>query len=222
VRRQIDFVDAPYGLTARDVVVTAQRIVLSDANGEVPAVESTSNGHLYRVPIQGTMLYMQPSDVLILFALLNQDEPWTLRSLAARLGVKHSKVQRALDRLAEADVYDADRRRGIPHAAEELLEHALKYLHPVRLGPVARGVPTAWAAPPLSGEIVDSELPPVWPTPNGKVRGQSVTPLDKQLPSLADTWPEVAELAALTDAVRLGDARSRSAARKHLHERIYA
>jgi hypothetical protein len=36
--RQIDFVDAPYGLTARDVVETAQHIVLSDDQGDVPAI----------------------------------------------------------------------------------------------------------------------------------------------------------------------------------------
>jgi hypothetical protein len=37
-KRQIDFVDAPYGLSARDVVETAQHIMLRDELGEVPAV----------------------------------------------------------------------------------------------------------------------------------------------------------------------------------------
>jgi hypothetical protein len=37
-KRQIDFVDTPYGLNASDVVETAQHIVLRDAQGEVPAV----------------------------------------------------------------------------------------------------------------------------------------------------------------------------------------
>jgi hypothetical protein len=37
-KRQIDFVDTPYGLNARDIVETAQHIVLRDAQGEVPAV----------------------------------------------------------------------------------------------------------------------------------------------------------------------------------------
>ncbi len=165
---------------------------------------------------------MQSPDVLVLFALIDQDDPWTLRSIATRLGVQHSKVQRAVDRLAEAGLYDAERRRVIPHAAEEFLEHALRYLDPVRLGPVVRGVPTAWAAAPLSNEISDDGLPPVWPDPNGKVRGQSVSPLDPRLPMLVECWPEVAELAALADALRLGDSRSRSAARAHLHNRLYS
>lgn len=163
---------------------------------------------------------LQSSDIVVLFALLSADTPWTLRSIAARLGVAHAKVQRALERLERAGLYDATRRRVIPHAAEEFLVHGLRYVHPATTGAVTRGVPTAWAAPPLSAEIVDSDLPPVWPDPMGEVRGQAVTPLDARLPALAREWPEVAELAALTDALRIGDARSRELARRHLHERI--
>lgn len=166
---------------------------------------------------------LQPSDVVVLFALLSQDQPWTLRSLAARLGVQHSRVQRAVDRLAEAGLYDAGSRRVVPHATEEFLDHALRYLYPVREGPLMRGVPTAWAAAPLRDEIVaGDDLPPVWPDPGGTVRGPSVKPLDDRLPTLTRDWPEVAELAALADALRLGDARSRAAAKRHLHDRIYA
>jgi DNA-binding transcriptional MocR family regulator len=166
---------------------------------------------------------VQSADIVILFALINESDGWTLRSLAERLGVQHSKVQRALERLTEAGLYDPDRRQVIPHAAEEFVEHALRYLHPAREGPVVRGVPTAWAASPLKAEIVSGDdLPPVWPDPTSKIRGQAVEPLDGSLPKLAREWPAVAELAALADALRLGDARSRAAAKKHLHERIYA
>jgi DNA-binding transcriptional MocR family regulator len=165
---------------------------------------------------------VQPSDVVVLFALLNESDGWTMRSVAERLGVQHSKVQRGLERLADAGLYDANRRRVVPHATEEFVEHALKYLHPAREGPIVRGVPTAWAASPLKEEIATDDLPPVWPDPKSNIRGQAVEPLDKSLPELARTWPDVAELAALADALRLGDARSRAAAQKHLHDRIYS
>jgi DNA-binding transcriptional MocR family regulator len=165
---------------------------------------------------------LQSADVVVLFALMNESEGWTLRSLADRLGVQHSKVQRAVGRLAVAGLYDADRRQVIPHAAEEFVQHGLRYLHPAREGPVVRGVPTAWAAPPLKDEIVSKALPPVWPEPRSKIRGQAVEPLDESLPRLVRSWPEVAELAALADALRLGDARSRAAAQRHLHKRISA
>jgi len=39
------------------------------------------------------------------------------------------------------------------------------------------------------------------------------------VPRLVTVWPEVAELAALVDALRIGDARTREAAARHLRER---
>jgi DNA-binding transcriptional MocR family regulator len=163
---------------------------------------------------------IQVADVLVVFAVHEAPDGWTLRSLADRLGVKHSKVQRALDRLAGAGIYDANRRRLIPHAVEEFMVHALRYLHPIREGPMTRGVPTAWGAKPLSDEISASEPPPVWPDPRGAVLGPAVEPLDPRLPALVREWPEVAELASLSDALLLGDARVRAAAERHLRQRL--
>lgn len=163
---------------------------------------------------------LRPADTVVLFAVLSEDREWTLRSLARRLGVKHSKVQRALERLAEAGLYDPVRRRVVPHPAEEFVVHAVPYLHPAREGALVRGIPTAWAASPLDREIASDDPPPVWPHPRGAVRGQAVPPLDARLPVLAEEWPAVAELAALTDAVRLGDARARAAAKRHLRMRF--
>lgn len=141
-------------------------------------------------------------------------------SLAVRLGVKHSKVQRALERLADAGLYDPMRRQAIPHATEEFLLHALKYLHPIREGAASRGIPTAWAAAPLREELASNGgMPPVWSDPRGSVRGHAVEPLDESLLAQS-SWPELAELAALLDALRLGDARVREAAERHLLERL--
>lgn len=165
---------------------------------------------------------VRSADVVVLFAVSQEEGEWTLRSLAHHLGVKHSRVQRALDRLERVNLYDAARRQIVPHAAEEFVIHALPYLHPADIGPITRGVPTAWAAAPLDREIVSDDLPPVWPDPMGRIRGQAVEPLDARLPALAEKWPEVAELAALSDAIRIGDARSRAAAKHHLHERLTA
>lgn len=167
---------------------------------------------------------VRPADVVVLFALMGgPGESWTIRSLAHRLGVPHPKVQRALERLARAGLYDAHRRRLVLSAVEEFLVHALKYLDPIEEGPLARGLPTAWAAEPLRGMFADSdEAPPVWPYAYGTVRGPSVQPLDEVLPSLIKRWPEVAELAALADAVRLRDRRARELAIGLLHDRIEA
>ena len=163
---------------------------------------------------------LRPSDVVVLFALLNVDAAWTLRSVADRLGVKHSKVQRALERLADSGLYDAQRRVVPRQAASEFVLHALRFMHPIREGAIVRGVPTAWAAAPLRDEIAAGDTPPVWPSATGTVRGAAIEPLDPVLPALSSSWPEVAELAALCDALRIGDARSRNAAARHLRERL--
>lgn len=158
-----------------------------------------------------------------MFAVVAEREPWTIRSLAERLGVPHAKVQRGLDRLAAAGIYDPRRQRVVSSAAQEFVLHALRYLHPVREGPIARGVPTAWGALPLRDELTGGdEAPPVWPSARGSVRGSSVEPLDPSLPALVKSWPEVAELAALADGLRLGDARTRKAAAAHLRGRLGA
>ena len=158
---------------------------------------------------------LQPSDVLVLLALYSVEDGWTLRSIADRLGVKHSKVQRALERLQRAGLYDPRRRRAVPAATEEFLLHALRFLHPLQEGPHVRGFPTAWGAEPLRREISSDEPPPVWPHPAGPVRGPAVEPLDERLPALLDSWPELAAMASLADALRVGDARTREAAANH-------
>jgi len=164
---------------------------------------------------------IRSADILVLLALLSLgDESWTVRSLAERLGVPHPKVQRALSRLAEAGLYDRDRRQPVRRAAREFLVHGLKYLNPLTEGPIERGVPTAWAAAPLRGEIVADDLPPVWPSPHGTHRGPAVRPLDPALTELVGSWPEVAELATLTDALAIGDARTRALAQEHLLSRL--
>jgi DNA-binding transcriptional MocR family regulator len=165
---------------------------------------------------------LQSSDLVILFALLRCEDDWTLRSLAARLGVKHSKVQRSLGRLEEAGLFDAGRRRLVPRATEEFLVHALKYLHPVREGAMVRGVPTAWGGSSSAGRDRCDRAVPGWPDPRGEVRGPAVEPLDPVLPQLVDDWPQVAELAALADALRLGDARTRAAAERLLVDAVRA
>jgi len=166
---------------------------------------------------------VRPADVLILFAVVAERGPWTIRSLAERLGVPHAKVQRGLDRLATVGIYDPTRRRVVASAAQEFVLHALRYVHPVVEGPLARGVPTAWGALPLRDELTaGDDAPPVWASARGSVRGPSVEPLDPSLPALVASWPEVAELAALADGLRLGDARTRKAAAGHLRERLAA
>jgi hypothetical protein len=65
-----------------------------------------------------------------------------------------------------------------------------------------------------------SDLPPVWPDPQGRQRGIALSPLHPAVPELARRDPELAERLALIDAIRMGDARVRRLAIKLLGQRL--
>ena len=160
-------------------------------------------------------------DVVVLLKLAGQVEDWTVRSLEADLGIPRAGVHRSLQRLSAAGLYDLERRRTNLSQAEEFLVHAVKYLFPPDMNGESRGVPTAWAAPPLADQLAPpSDLPPVWPDPQGRERGLAVTPLHPAVPELARRDPELAERLALVDAIRMGDARVRGLAAEILAQRL--
>jgi hypothetical protein len=64
--------------------------------------------------------------------------------------------------------------------------------------------------------VTGGELPPVWPDPDGEVRGGSFEPLHKAVPHAARKDPRLYELLALVDALRDGRARERQLAEKAL------
>jgi hypothetical protein len=103
----------------------------------------------------------------------------------------------------------------------EFLVHGIRYAFPAEIGPPTRGIPTSYAAPPLSRAIADAgDLPPVWPCPDGKVRGYSFVPLHKNVPKAALADERLYELLALVDALRNGRARERKLASQELTRRL--
>ena len=160
-------------------------------------------------------------DIVVLLKLAGQDRDWTVRSLEAELGIPRAGVHRSLQRLSAAGLYDLDRRRTNLSQAEEFLVHAVKYLFPPEMNGETRGVATAWGAPPLSDQLAPpSDLPPVWPDPQGRQRGIAVAPFHPAVPELARRDPDLAQRLALVDAIRMGDARVRGLATKLLGERL--
>ena len=178
---------------------------------------------MYDVLIHDTVLDMvKPADIYVLSGLLSDEGDWTYRSLADRLEVPHSVVQRALSRAGEADLYSQERREVHRPHFEELAIHALRFVAPARLGALAPGVPAAWAAEPMAGAIRSSgeEPPPVWPFARGRVRGQAIEPLHAAAPAAVEAWPELGETLALLDSLRAGDARVRQVAGELLSKRL--
>jgi len=165
---------------------------------------------------------LKGQDILVLLKLAGSPKDRSVRALASSLGLDVASVHRALDRLEQARLVNAKRTVNRSNA-EEFLIHGLKYQFPVRQGGLTRGRPTAWAAPPLDGEIAQvDEPPPIWPDPTGAVRGLAVLPLHDKAPAAAGNDPALAGQLALIDAIRLGDGRIRSLASKKLAKTLKA
>ena len=103
-----------------------------------------------------------------------------IAQVAGDLSLSPSQVHASLKRLMRSRLIDAQADRPLLKPVEEFLIHGVKYAFPVERGEPTRGVPTAYAAPPLSEQISGSgDLPAVWPDPVGKVRGVTLEPLHR-------------------------------------------
>ncbi len=164
---------------------------------------------------------LKPQDVVVLLKLAVAKGEWSYPSLAAALGISASEVHSAIRRASEAGLFSLATKRPNRSALLEFLVHGVRYVFPAQRGGVTRGLPTAHAALPLKTRIVASgELIPVWPDPEGEVRGEEFRPLYKSVPGAARRDPALYELLALVDALRGGRARERKLAIEELQRRL--
>jgi hypothetical protein len=163
---------------------------------------------------------LKPQDLVVVlkFVAAGLEKP-TYHRLALELAISPAEAHGATKRAMQAGLLDADRnpnRRGL---LDFLLFGVRAAFFPER-GPVTRGMPTAHAAPPLSQEILEGDLPPVWPDPDGTVRGEALEPLYPSVPKAARGDSQLYELLALVDAIRIGRARERKLAEQYLKRRL--
>lgn len=159
-----------------------------------------------------------PQDVVVLAKLISlSGERPPVAQLAADVALSPSQAHLSLKRLERARLLDAHTGRPLLHAVEEFLVHAVKYVFPASRGEVTRGMATGYAAPPLNAHIAaGADLPPVWPHPEGTVRGVTLDPVHRTAAAAAEKDPTVYKVLALLDALRDGRARERSLAEREL------
>jgi hypothetical protein len=165
---------------------------------------------------------LAPLDILVLLKIVaKRGLPWVQQDLANELHISQASIHRALRVAKQAGLYNSERKQVRADGLEEALVHGARYfLAPTRAGET-RGMPTAWAAPPLSDQLAVSDpMIPVWPDPYGEVRGISFEPLHPSVPKAARQDRLLYELLALVDALREGRARERQLAQKELHLRL--
>ena len=169
-------------------------------------------------------MVLKPQDVVVLLAIaLPQNGESSNRALAADLFMSTSEISGAISRLRSARLLYADQKRPMKRAMEEFLICGVKYAYPPERGGQTRGTPTAYAAPPLRDLLVQpgSDLP-VWPDPDGSVRGYSFSPLYPSVPKAARKNVRLYEILALVDAIRDGRPREAEIAVRELKSRLAA
>ena len=167
---------------------------------------------------------MKSQDCLVLLKIVDLGAGhWMAKDLAASIGLSPTEVSMSLERSRYAKLLDDAKRRVNTNAFLDFLVHGLRVVFPVHPGGVVRGIPTAWSAKPLSDTFKNAS-PVVWPSENGKVRGESVEPLFPCVTKAVANSASLHELLALTDALRIGRAREIALAAKILKERfdVYA
>ena len=85
--------------------------------------------------------------------------------------------------------------------------------------------PLAWTllcyfAPVLNKQIIAENDQYIWADAKGSVRGQVIEPLDKRVAEITKNDPELYDMLALIDAIRVGKNREKEIAGKLLKEKI--
>lgn len=163
---------------------------------------------------------MKPQDLVVAAKLLSSENGISFAALAQSLGLSVSEAHACVRRLEKCGLVDASTRTVRRRALLEFVVHGLKYVFPPEWKPLTRGVPTSYAAPPLRDAFAVGDHPPVWPFPEGTVRGEGLAPLYRSVPFASIRDPNLHEWLALFDAVRAGRGRERKLAADELTRRL--
>lgn len=149
------------------------------------------------------------------------DARYSIRGLAQATGISKSETSASLRRCSEVGLVRSDRNTG--HARVntkglfEFISYGLKYVFPIRVGQMTKGIPTAAFAPVLVGQLLsagDHSL--VWEDPNGSAYGQRVDPIYKSVPHAVRRDAMLYALLALVDSIRIGHERETALSKKVL------
>jgi hypothetical protein len=161
-------------------------------------------------------------DVYVLLKLSLLDDFSSYVGLGNQLMMSSSEVHASVQRSIIAGLIHPESRLPLRRPFEEYLFHGVRYAFPAPLGAASRGIPTAYAAPPLNQLIEYSDLPPVWLSGKGDVKGVRIEPLHKSAQHMREKDPDFYELLALVDALRMGRQREYNLAVEELKRRLFS
>lgn len=168
---------------------------------------------------------LKPQDVLTALKLfcLGQSE-WSFRDLGSMLGLSIGETHGSIKRLKEAAlVYEReDVLRLANKRLHDFLVHGVASVFYPRRGQVSRGMLTGPFAPPIAERLAlgEGDIPIVWPTADGRSRGESLAPLYPTVPEAAAADVVLYEMLVLVDTIRVGRAREKKLAAELLGKRL--
>lgn len=207
-------------MKSQDIFLLLKLISLEQGQGSLPsALESPADKWQDWDEDADVDLFGEP--LLAKLQMPNSD-PYSVRSLASATGISKSEVSNILTR-CYANGLAKLQRNGLPTSnrkgLEEFLVYGLKYVFPVKMLGLTRGIATGLTAPVFGGELrAPSEQTPVWADPKGATSGPSVEPLYKTVPFAVRRDQTLYMLLAVVDSIRLGLSRERNLAVLKLHE----
>jgi hypothetical protein len=166
---------------------------------------------------------LKPQDLVVAFKLvLLRGVRMSYQELAQQLHLSQFEAHAAVQRLLAARlVSDVTGLVPVRQVFADFVCFGAVYAYPaVRTEPTI-GMPTAHGVQPLRAMVmfVDESVP-VWPDAEGTARGTGLLPLYDKATLAAKRDPDLYELLALFDALRIGQARERSLAEPLLRERL--
>lgn len=160
---------------------------------------------------------IRPQDIVILLKKTTSDGKNKLnKDIANSLGISASEVSESMERSRISQLVDNCKERVNILALKDLLVYGLRYVFPIQLGNVVRGIPTFTSALPISDKIMEGKDKYVWPSKNGTIRGISIEPLYKTVTEAVAQDDELYQLLVITDTLRIGRVREREIAIQEL------
>ena len=165
---------------------------------------------------------MKPQDLVILLKKITEKgQSLSIRGLAESLSMSTSSVSESLERSKTAQLVDRNKQRVKGLALQEFLIYGIKYVFPLELGRVIRGLPTYISASPIKEQLAGNADNYVWKYAQGNAKGQTVKPLYPTVPEAAMRDAELYELLVLVDTLRVvGRPREKEIAIKELTQRM--
>ena len=100
-------------------------------------------------------------------------DPYSVRNLEALLGISKTEIAQSIKRSVASGIARKDNNKNEPRPSRRnllgFITTGLKFVFPAKVGPMQRGIPTAFAAPMLKELLISGgTYNYVWPHANGK------------------------------------------------------